>query len=38
MKALDDIGYEGWASSEQRGGSPFGLKMLTGRMDKILAM
>jgi hypothetical protein len=39
MKALDDIGYQGWAISEQRGGiNPGGLKMLTERMDKILAM
>lgn len=39
MKALDNIGYEGWAISEQRGGiNPGGLKMLTERMDKILAM
>jgi hexulose-6-phosphate isomerase len=39
MKALDDVGYEGWAISEQRGGiNPGGLKMLTERMDKILAM
>ena len=39
MKALDDVGYQGWAISEQRGGiNPGGLKMLTERMDKILAM
>ncbi len=39
MKALDDIGYTGWAISEQRGGlNPNGLKMLTDRMDKIFAM
>ena len=37
-KALDDIGYEGWAISEQRGGiNPGGLKMLTERMDSIFA-
>jgi hexulose-6-phosphate isomerase len=30
MKALDDVGYTGWAISEQRGGiNPNGLKMLT---------
>lgn len=39
MKALRDIGYTGWAISEQRGGiNPNGLKMLTERMDKIFAM
>jgi L-ribulose-5-phosphate 3-epimerase len=39
MKALDDIGYTGWAISEQRGGiNPNGLKMLTERMDKIFAL
>lgn len=39
MKALDDIGYTGWAISEQRGGlNPNGLKMLTDRMDRIFAM
>ena len=39
MKALDEIGYTGWAISEQRGGiNPNGLKDLTARMDKIFAM
>lgn len=39
MKALDDVGYKGWAISEQRGGiSSGGLRMLTERMDKIFAM
>ncbi len=39
MKALDDVGYTGWAISEQRGGiNPNGLKTLTERMDKIFAM
>ena len=39
MKALDAVGYTGWAISEQRGGiNPGGLKMLTERMDKIFAM
>ena len=39
MKALDGIGYSGWAISEQRGGiNPNGLKMLTERMDRIFAM
>jgi hexulose-6-phosphate isomerase len=39
MKALDRIGYTGWAISEQRGGiNPNGLRMLVDRMDKIFAM
>lgn len=39
MKALDDVGYTGWAISEQRGGiNPNGLTMLTERMDRIFAM
>lgn len=38
MKALDEIGYEGWGIAEQPGGdSPEGLKNLTTRMDKIFA-
>jgi L-ribulose-5-phosphate 3-epimerase len=37
MKALDGVGYTGWAISEQRGGiNPNGLKTLTERMDKHL--
>ncbi len=39
MKALDDIGYEGWAISEQGIKLlPGGMKGLTERMDKIFAM
>ena len=39
MKAFDDVGYTGWAISEQRGGNIFrGLQTLTERMDKIFAM
>lgn len=39
MKALDDVGYEGWAISEQGIKLlPGGMKSLTERMDKILAM
>jgi len=39
MKALDDVGYTGWAISEQRGGNIFnGLQKLTAGMDKIFAM
>ena len=38
MKALDDIGYHGWAITEQGGGdSPEGLKDLADRLTKILA-
>ncbi len=38
MKALDDIGYDGWGISEQGGGgSPEGLKDLSERMTKIFA-
>ncbi len=38
MKALDDIGYHGWAMTEQPGGdTPEGLRDLSQRFDKILA-
>ena len=38
MKAVDEIGYRGWAITEQGGGdSPEGLKDLVVRLDKILA-
>jgi hypothetical protein len=38
MKAVDDIGYHGWAITEQGGGdSPAGLKDLCQRLEKILA-
>lgn len=37
MKAVDDIGYRGWAITEQGGGdSPEGLKDLADRLDKII--
>jgi hexulose-6-phosphate isomerase len=37
MKALDDIGYNDWATIEQPGGdTPEGLKDLNDRLDKIL--
>jgi L-ribulose-5-phosphate 3-epimerase len=39
MKALDDIGYNGWGITEQSGGdSPEGLKTLVDGFTKILAM
>jgi L-ribulose-5-phosphate 3-epimerase len=38
MKAVDDIGYHGWAITEQGGGdSPEGLKDLCQRLERILA-
>jgi L-ribulose-5-phosphate 3-epimerase len=38
MKAIDDIGYHGWAITEQGGGeTPEGLKDLRQRLEKILA-
>jgi L-ribulose-5-phosphate 3-epimerase len=38
MKAVDDIGYQGWAITEQGGGdTPEGLKDLADRLTKILA-
>ena len=38
MKAIDDIGYKGWAMTEQGGGdSPEGLRDLVSRFNKILS-
>jgi L-ribulose-5-phosphate 3-epimerase len=38
MKAVDEVGYRGWAITEQGGGdNPEGLKDLRQRLDKILA-
>ena len=38
MKALDDIGFDGWAIAEQGGGdSPEGLTKLSREMDRIFA-
>jgi hexulose-6-phosphate isomerase len=38
MKALDDIGYDGWGIAEQGGGGSLeGLKKLSGEMDRIFA-
>ena len=38
MKALDDVGYRGWAITEQGGGDTLdGLKDLAARLEKILA-
>jgi L-ribulose-5-phosphate 3-epimerase len=38
MKAVDDVGYHGWAITEQGGGdTPEGLKDLADRLSKILA-
>jgi len=39
MKAVDEIGYRGWAITEQGGGdSPEGLKDLCERLEKILSL
>ena len=39
MKALHEVGYNGWGIAEQGGGgSPEGLKDLADRMDKIFAL
>ena len=39
MKALDDIGYDGWGIAEQPGaGSPEGLRKLSSEMDQIFAL
>jgi L-ribulose-5-phosphate 3-epimerase len=38
MKALDEVGYDGWGIAEQGGGDSLdGLKDLSARMDKIFA-
>jgi len=38
MRALDEIGYDGWGIAEQGGGdTPEGLKNLSDRMDRIFA-
>jgi len=38
MKALDDVGYNGWAMTEQGGGdTPEGLRDLCQRLEKILS-
>jgi L-ribulose-5-phosphate 3-epimerase len=39
MKALDEVGYQGWGIAEQPGAdSPEGLKKLASEMDRIFAM
>jgi hexulose-6-phosphate isomerase len=39
VRALKDIGYNGWTILEQSGGnSPEGLKDLNGRLDKIISL
>ena len=39
MKAVDEIGYHGWAITEQSGGdTPEGLRDLASRLEKILAL
>jgi L-ribulose-5-phosphate 3-epimerase len=36
-KALDEIGYRGWASAEVAGGNAERLRVVSGQMDRILA-
>jgi hexulose-6-phosphate isomerase len=36
MKALDEIGYEGWMAAEVSGGGPERLKEIADRMDRVL--
>lgn len=38
MRALEDVGYEGWASAEVRGGGPERLKEISDRMDRVFAL
>jgi L-ribulose-5-phosphate 3-epimerase len=38
MQALDEIGYQGWASAEVPGGDATRLKDVLARMDRILAL
>ncbi len=37
MKALDDVGFQGWAIAEVAGGDAERLKLIAERMDRILA-
>lgn len=38
MKALGDVGYDGWASAEVSGGGEERLRFVSERMDRILAL
>ena len=38
LKALDEIGYHGWATSEVAGGGPEQLKEVAERMNKVLGL
>ena len=38
MKALDEIGYEGWATAEVGGGNEERLRDIGARMDRVFAM
>lgn len=38
MKALDEVGYKGWASAEVAGGGAERLKVVAGKMDQILSL
>ncbi len=37
MKALDDVGYEGWGSAEVAGGDAARLKVVAGQMDAVFS-
>ena len=38
LKALDEVGYHGWATAEVGGGGPDVLKDISQRMDKVLGL
>jgi L-ribulose-5-phosphate 3-epimerase len=38
LKALDEIGYHGWATSEVAGGGPEELRDISKRMDRVLGL
>jgi hexulose-6-phosphate isomerase len=38
LKALDEVGYHGWATSETGGGGPAELKKISQQMDEVLGL
>ncbi len=38
MKALDEVGYKGWACAEVPGGGAQRLKVVSQKLDQILAL
>ena len=38
LKALDEVGYSGWATAEVGGGDEKVLKDIAARMDKVLGL